>query len=335
MQETNKPKNFVTEILKKLAPTIGATLLIEPEYEYTGLITFSNKKKVFYRNTRFNINPLGSVEVSKDKNYTNFFLKHFGYNITENSTFFNDSLNEKLEIKRNIDDGYIYAKNLGFPVIIKPNNLSQGVFVTKVFNKKEYYQTAKKIFKKTKVLVVEKYYAGNDYRIVVLDGEVISAYQREALTITGDGKNTIYELLEKKQLEFIHKGRDTIIDFEDYRIKLKLKRSGFSFDSVIKMNDTIQLLDNANLSTGGNSYDFTNKIHPDYSSLAINISKDMDLRLCGVDIMTNDLSKGLSDYVVIEINSSPGLDNYASLGEKQVKIVEDLYLKILKSLEKS
>lgn len=329
-----KPKNFVTEILKKIVPQMGGTLLIEPEYEYTGLITFANGKRVFYRNTRFNINPLGSVEVSKDKNYASFFLKNFGYKVPEGLTFFRDDLNDHLDIKRTIDDGYNYAKNLGFPVILKPNNFSQGVLVSKVFNKKEYYQVAKKIFKLTKVMIVERFYTGNDYRIVVLDGDVISAYQREPLTVIGDGESSIGDLLQKKQLEFIEKGRDTIIDLEDYRLKLKLRKHKFDLNTVIEKNQALQLLDNANLSTGGTSYDFTNKIHSDYVNLARCIAKDMELRLCGVDIITNDISKPLSEYSLIEINSSPGLDNYASLGAEQVEIVENLYLKILQSLEK-
>lgn len=337
MTATNKgrPKNFVTEILRKLAPKLGATLLIEPEFEYTGLITFANGKRVFYRNTRFNINPLGSVEVAKDKNYASFFLKKFGYNVPEGQSFFSEELNEHLETKRTIDDGFDYAKSLGLPLIIKPNNFSQGMFVTKIFNKKEYYKVAKKILKATKVMIVEKFYTGNDYRIVVLDGQIISAYQREPLKVTGNGKSTISELLQEKQNEFIEKGRDTIIDLQDYRIALKLKKHKISLGTIISENQTLQILDNANLSTGGMSYDFTTKIHSDYANLAINITKDMELRLCGVDILTSDISKPLSDYVIIEINSAPGLDNYASLGEEQVQIVDDLYFKILQSLEKS
>jgi hypothetical protein len=36
---------------------------------------------------------------------------------------------------------------------------------------------------------------------------------------------------------------------------------------------------------------------------------------------------------VIEINAAPGLENYASIGSKQTKAVEELYLKILKKIE--
>lgn len=240
-----------------------------------------------------------------------------------------------MKIKRTIDDGFEYVKEIGFPVIIKPNNFSQGVFVTKIFNKTEYYKVAKKILKATKVMIVERFYEGNDYRIVVLDGKVISAYRREPLNITGDGKSTILELLQTKQQDFKEKGRDTKIDMEDYRIQMKLKKHKITFDTIIPQNQTLQLLDNANLSTGGTSHGCTSTIHPDYARLAVHIAKDMELRLCGVDILTDDICKPISDYVILEINSAPGLDNYASMGKEQQKIVEGLYLQILQSLEKS
>jgi glutathione synthase/RimK-type ligase-like ATP-grasp enzyme len=60
----------------------------------------------------------------------------------------------------------------------------------------------------------------------------------------------------------------------------------------------------------------------------------MGLRFCGVDIITSDITQPIRDYVVIEINGAPGLDNYASIGAKQAMAVEGLYLTVLKALEK-
>jgi D-alanine-D-alanine ligase-like ATP-grasp enzyme len=87
------------------------------------------------------------------------------------------------------------------------------------------------------------------------------------------------------------------------------------------------------LSTGGEAVDVTNNLHPSFKELAIRITKDMGLRLCGVDILTNDISVPLKDYVIIEIKGAPGLDNYASMGQAQAKVVESLYLKVLRALE--
>lgn len=316
---------------------MGAKLLIEPDYQFVGQIIFKNGKKTFFRNTNFNINHLGSVEIARDKDYSKFFLKKFGYKVCEGRTFFGDKLNENLqkEKRRDMEAGLLYAQKLGFPVIVKPNNLSQGTLVAKVRSPEEYRNVAKKIFKKTQVLLIERFYPGLDYRIVVLDDKVISAYQRIPLSVKGDGKNSIKKLLEKKQAEFIRSGRDTVIRFDDFRFKNKLKDSSLRLDYVPKKGKIVPLLDNANLSTGGEAVDVTDKIHPEFAKLAINITKDMGLRFCGVDLIsTGKLTDPIEDYSIIEINGAPGLDNYACIGKKQNKIVEDLYLKLLKALEK-
>ena len=324
---------FVTSIIQKVAEQIGAVVLVDPECPFVGLITFKNGNKTFFRTSRFSINSSGSVAIAKDKGVSSFFLNKFGYKVTEGKTFFSEELCEEIANYRNIDAGFSYAKELGFPVIVKPLNLSQGVFVTKVYNKQEYYQVAKKILQKISGFIVERFYNGNDYRIVVLDDEVVSAYQRIPLFIMGDGQSNILELMQQKQENFIKNGRKEIIDFEDYRIKKNLRRRKLNFNSVIPKNNIVYLLDNANLSTGGEAIDFTENIHPDFQKLAVSITKDMELRLAGVDILTSDITSPIVDYTILEVNGAPSLTHYASFGEVQMKRVENLYLKVLKALE--
>lgn len=335
MNQPPEPRQpFVTDIIRRVAPRIGARVMIEPEYGFVGQITFKNGKRVLFRDRNFNINPLGSSEIARDKGYSEFFLKHFGYRTPEGQTCFSDKLNERLATRRTIDDGFDFARSIGFPVILKPNNLSQGALVVKVYNKREFYAAAKRIFKRVSVMVVQRFYGGNDYRIVVLDDEVISAYQRVPLSVVGDGRSTVARLLKRKQQDFARVGRDTEIDLEDFRLTSKLKRQRLGFESVIPAGHEVYLLDNSNLSTGGEAVDVTAKVHADFRRLAVNITRDMGLRMCGVDVITpGSITLPLEEYVVIEINSAPGLDNYASIGEKQRRIVDGLYLKVLKALE--
>ena len=327
--------SFVSEIICRVAPRIGATVVMEPEYGFAGQITFKNGKKVLFRDRAFNINPLASSRIARVKSYTDFFLKLNGYKTIEGQIFFSETTNERIKIKRTIHDGFDYAKKLGFPVILKPNNLSEGILVTKVHTRKEYYAAATKILERTHVMLVQKFYEGFDYRIVVLDREVISAYQRIPLFIVGDGKSTIKTLLIRKQKRFKEIGRDTEIPVDDFRIAQKLQRQKLRLSSVPAKGEKIFLLDNANLSTGGDAIDVTEHIHKDFQRLAVGITRDMGLRMCGVDIITShDIRTKLSGYVIIEINSAPGLDNYASIGNKQKRRVEQLYLKVLKALSR-
>ena len=164
---------------------------------------------------------------------------------------------------------------------------------------------------------------------------MISAYQRLPLSVIGDGRSTIQKLLSIKQKYFKTIDRDIKINITDPRITAKLARVSMTLASVPKKDEVVVLLDNANLSTGGDSVDMTRHIHPLFKKIAISLTKDMGLRLCGVDLMVEgSIEEKPNLYWVIEINAAPGLDNYITSGAAQQKIVEDLYLKVLKSMEK-
>jgi D-alanine-D-alanine ligase-like ATP-grasp enzyme len=329
-------KPLISEILKKLEKEAGVKIILEPEFGFSGQIVLKDNRKRYFRGTSIDINTLGASDIAKDKDYAAYFMKKMGYPVTESYKFYSDKWAKTIKSDKDIDKGYQKAQNLSFPVILKPNDGSQGRFVTKVYNKNEYYKIAKEIFKKHNVMLLQKVAQGKDYRIVILDGKVISAYERIPLSITGNGKNTVKKLLDLKQKSFIKTGRDTQIDMDDQRIKMKLKREGLSFDSVIDKDKKIFLLDNANLSSGGDAIDVTEWIGDGFKNIAIKLSRDMNLRFSGVDIMTEDSidSNNPKKYVVLEINAAPGLDHYAFLGSKQKKIVHDLYKKVLQSLKK-
>lgn len=324
-------------ILKKIAPRVGASVLIEPVWKIAGQITFKNGRRSYFRYNILDVNPMGASEIAKDKDYANFFMKKMGYPIVPNSkTFFSDEWAKAIgSPRRNIDAAYRYAQALGFPVIVKPNSGSQGVGVALVYNKREFYRAVRVIFKRDRILLLQRPVQGKDYRLVVLDQKVISAYERIPLNVVGNGKSTVRQLLKIKQKQFIASSRDTEIKMDDPRIATKLEHQGQSFRSVPTKGQRVYLLDNANLSTGGDSTDVTEQVHQAFKKLAVKLTRDMGLRLCGVDLMVEgDIREKPRTYWVIEINSAPGLDHYAQIGKVQEKIVEDLYLEVLKHIER-
>ncbi|GHV21261.1 hypothetical protein FACS189428_1380 [Clostridia bacterium] len=108
MYVQNEKLPFASKLLIKLAPQIGAKVVLEPEFGYVGQIIYPNGKKILFRTANFNLNPLGSVEIAKDKGYAKFFLQQNGYATPKGQTFFSDKRNEHLKVKRTIDDGYDY-----------------------------------------------------------------------------------------------------------------------------------------------------------------------------------------------------------------------------------
>ena len=322
------------QIFRKIAPKIGATVVMEPEWNIVGQIIFKNGRKRYFRASTLDLNPVGASDIAKDKDYANFFMKRMGYPTVPGKTFFSAEHCRAIGSRRNIHAAYRYAEKIGFPVIVKPNSGSQGAGVTKVYTKRDFYRAMRFVFIRDRVALVQAPIAGKDYRIVVLDKKVISAYERVPLNIVGDGGSTIRQLLTKKQKQFVATGRDTIIRAEDARIAHNLKRQGFTMRSVIPRGERLYLLDNANLSSGGDALDVTDLIHPGFKKVAVRLTKDMGLRICGVDLMVGGgITEKPSTYWILEVNAAPGLDHYVKTGKAQEKIVEDMYLKVLKAME--
>jgi D-alanine-D-alanine ligase-like ATP-grasp enzyme len=337
----NKEKRktlYLVKLITKLASKIGAKVIVEPKWGYTAQIIYKNGVVRSICHYSLDLNHIASSDIARDKGFAKFFMKKNGYPVAPGTTVYSDSWAKTVKSNHKILYGIKYAKKLGYPIIVKPNSKSQGTEVSAVWNEKELRRALLEIFKIDKIAIVEKYLPGQDYRIVVLDGKIISAYERIPLSVVGDGKRSILSLLKQKQKTFILSGRDTRINFNDKRIKIKLKRQGYSLNSIISKNHRIYLLDNANLSTGGDVIDITNKISSGFSKIAVNLSRDMGLRIAGVDIMTTkgNIAKNPKNcsYYIIEINSAPGLDHYVTTGPAQQKIVEAMYLKVFKALSK-
>lgn len=338
MRKKKKKESLVLgRMLQKIAPRIGAKIVLEPEWGIVGQITFKSGRHSYFRYNTVDLNSLGSSEIAKDKDYANFFMGRMGYPVIPGSkTFFSDRWGKAIGAShRNIDAAYRYAQSLSLPVVVKPNSGSQGVGVALVHNKREFYRAMRAVFEIDRIALVQKLVRGKDYRIVVLDERVISAYERIPLNVVGDGKSTIEDLLKRKQQKFVASSRDTRIKPKDPRMAEKLKWQGLNFNSVPTKGEKVFLLDNANLSSGGDSVDVTKNVHPEFGRIAVKLTKDMGLRLCGVDLMVDgDISQKPTVYWVLEINSAPGLDHYARSGKAQEKIVENLYLEVLKSMER-
>ena len=338
-RQLKKESLVLGKLLRKIAPRIGATVFLEPEWEIAGQITFKSGKNSYFRYNALDLNSVGASDIAKDKDYANLFMRRLGYPVVPDSKiFFSKELVQVIgESRRTIDDAYSYSKRLGFPVVVKPNSGSHGSGVAIVHNRREFYRAMRAVFKFDRVVLVQRPVCGRDYRLVVLDDEVISAYERIPLNIVGDGKTSIWRLLQIKQDQFIAAKRGTRIKVDDPRIPEKLKRRGLTLRSVLSLGERVFLLDNANLSAGGDAVDVTANVNSAFRQLAVRLTSDMNLRLCGVDLMINGhISEPPipGKYWVLEINAAPGLDHYARSSKAQEQIVEELYLKVLRSLDR-
>jgi cyanophycin synthetase len=206
------------------------------------------------------------------------------------------------------------CRYVGYPLVIKPVDGNHGrgitVDIQNYDDALEAYRNAKDS-SRSGAIIVEKLITGQDYRILVINNVLTAAALRTPAHVIGDGKSTVQELVDKVNEDprrgYGHENVLTMIKINDLT-KTIIKDAGYTVDSIIPEGERLLLKDTANLSTGGTAEDVTDIIHPANVAMAERISKIIDLDICGIDVMTSDISKPLSETggAVLEVNAGPG-----------------------------
>ena len=209
------------------------------------------------------------------------------------------------DLKDTIDD-------IGYPIVIKPldGNHGKGASIN-VTNWEDAVKGLKHAKEYSRRVIVEKFVTGFDFRVLVINNEVIAAAQRVPAHIIGNGKNTIQELIditnEDPRRGYGHENVLTEITIDRTTERL-IDNAGYTLDSVLPENETLYLKSTANLSTGGTSIDVTDLMHPENVFIAERISRVIGLDICGIDIMAPNLTQSLKENggVILEVNAAPG-----------------------------
>jgi hypothetical protein len=313
---------------------------IEPDYGYVARLTYMDgAHRITYGND-LGLNAAAACDLAKDKGHTKFMLRTIGVNCPKGEEFLLPWWHEKIgpaqaargntNIKTVAQTPDYIDQELGYPVYVKPVDGSKGADIHVPRNRaelEEIFEIYEK--KRVRVALVEEPVRMPDYRIVCLDGELISAYRRLPLAVIGDGSSNIRQLLENLQRQYEAEGRDTRLDINDPHVQRYMVQHGLGADTIPGAGQPVALASISNLSAGGTSKDVSDVINDNWVSLAARVAENFNLRLVGVDLACNDITSADADYSVLEVNASPGLDNYAASGEAQRGVVDGLYTKVL------
>lgn len=336
LTKLNKGK-YVLPVMEKIAQKYNIPFILNDTY--TGkcaMIKFPNKPFIIW-DLPFNINYSGSVKICMNKDICSSFLQRNGFLVPKSENYTRRSKEKNIDLYEPIMQFIENLEDNGFnyPLIIKPATLSQGKGISKIYNKEEAEEIVKstlsdKELEKNKTFIIQEFAKGNDYRIVVLGDKILQAYKRVPFHIIGDGNSTIEKLIDDKINSFIAAQRDKKVDKNDERILNNIKEAGYNFSDVLEVGKVLKLHNIANLSLGGTSVDCSKTISDYYSKMAIGVARTLNLDMCGIDIIAEDIENPENrEYKILEVNSAPGLDNYLyEDNEKQEKYVEYLYEQI-------
>ena len=226
---------------------------------------------------------------------------------------------------RSADAAAAALAEIGGPVVIKPLGGSQGANLTVgVRTTAEAAAAYAKSAEVSEAVLVEALVPGTDFRVLVINGQIIAAAQLRPAAVTGDGVHTIGQLVEAANADprrgVGHSRELTVIKLDADALS-HLDSLGLDDHSVPAAGQVVTLRRNANLSTGGTSKDVTDLVHPDVAEVCRRAAAVSGLDVCGIDLRLTDIAAPLHDasghesvqpYAVLELNACPGLRMHLS-----------------------
>ncbi len=225
-------------------------------------------------------------------------------------------------------------ENLSTPFVVKPFNGNHGNGVTlnlKNFDEaKAAFEVAKKY---SPQILVEEMCQGKDYRVLVVNGKLVAAAERQPPFVIGDGERSIEQLItEMNEDPRRGNGHENVlskIQVDEVMIAY-LAKKGLTVESVLPAGAKATLRANANLSSGGTATDVTEIVHPQIAALCERASRVVGLDICGIDLIQDEISNPVNASTkIIELNAGPGLRMHLSPSEGKARAVAEPIVEML------
>jgi cyanophycin synthetase len=246
--------------------------------------------------------PNISVDIAGNKELTNRLLHEVGIPVPRSA------------VVRSAADAVQAARRMGYPVVLKPldGNHGRGVMINLPDDEavRDVYPFANRETRSGSV-VVETFIAGKDYRILVVNNQVVAVAERVPAHVLGDSQHTIQELIEITNQDprrgVGHEKILTRITVDEQTLEV-LAKQGLTLDDVPEAGRFVQLKLTGNMSTGGTSIDRTDDIHPDNVEIARQAAMIVGLDVAGIDFITPDIARSLREQrgAIVEVNAGPG-----------------------------
>ncbi len=220
-------------------------------------------------------------------------------NIGGNYFFLNERFSKLRSPGHNVRDAMSYFQTLGSTAFVKPLTGSRGDFAQTVSSEAELKAYIAEVSRYHDSILLQRVYAGREYRIFVLDGEVLYCARKHDPVISGDGKHTIRDLIADHMRTLERSGTSSTMSF--------YSAAEHDLDRIPAAGETFVLPGRRNRSAGGvMTFENPRNRHTAFR-LATQAASALHLRVAGVDIFEDDSAEQAGRIRIIEVNSNPAI----------------------------
>lgn len=302
--EGYKGLELSTQILIKEALNRGIEVDVLDFHENFIRLKKGDRVEYVKQATKTSVDTYIAPLIMENKEVTKIVLRERGINVPEG-----------IIVKSSEEASEKFPAFDGKDIVVKPKstNFGKGVIILKGVKSCEDYKNAvEQALKYDNTVLIEDFIPGNEYRFLVIGDEVTAVLHRVPANVLGDGACTIEQLVNEKNKSPL-RGKGYVTPLEKINLctveKDYLACQGKDIYYIPQKGETVYLRENSNISTGGDSIDFTDEILQKYKTIAVNSAKAVGAKICGADIIINDINEepNAKNYSIIELNFNPAL----------------------------
>jgi D-alanine-D-alanine ligase-like ATP-grasp enzyme len=266
----------------------------------TGLLfSIASKTKTIHfgagRASWYPQNNATASTLASDKYFTNRILEGAGVPTLGGEYFFlHDRHRAHRPAGHEREDALVYFRKLGGTAFIKPLQGSRGDFAQIVHGEVPLVRYFDEVSKYYDAILIQRAVTGLEYRIFLLDGEVLYSARKYPPFLLGDGVSPIRDLLAAHDQALRSRGLSPAAVNRDV-----------SLDIVLPKGERWDIPGRTNLSAGGTMV-IEEPCSDAVATLAAKAARALGLRLAAVDLFT-EIGGDPKATAIIEVNSNPSI----------------------------
>ena len=254
---------------------------------------------------KFDLNKNGTSNVFDDKFATYELLDYYKIPVIEQRLLYGSNNKEEYTSKYKSYEYLLKYFNKYKDIVIKRNDGTCGIDVFHITKKDELDELFDNIKDKEISYSMSPFYKiENEYRTIVLNGEIRLIHKKSLPIVYGDGKSTIKDLLVKFNSKF----------FKDLDIE--------NGNKVLPKNEKYQYDWRFNLCNGSvASFDIDDDVLDNINKIVSEITSLFDVKFCSIDIIKTVDNK----YYVLEINSGVMMSHLLNENPDYRETIKEIY----------